>query len=242
MQVEVYPTDADAVEAAAALVAERIREAVVRGRARVALGGGRSSRAMLVTLASRGDLPWGHVDWCLADERCGEPGDTLAHAKVARDSLFGPRGVAASHIRGPVVGDRPDEVATRYAESLSEVLGSGGRFDLVVLGIGSDAALGVLTPGCAALESTALVAVVGAAGAAEPPRVSLTPRALASAAYVIVTAVGPESAGAVASALRDGTGPAGCVLPSERVTWIVDRAAASQLLATAIPVDGTPAP
>ena len=239
MQVEVYPTDADAVDAAAALVAECVREAVSRGRARVALGGGRSSRATLVALASRGDLPWGHVDWCLADERCGEPGDTLAHAKVARDSLFGPRGVAAAHIRGPVVGDRADAVAAGYAESLSQLLGHDGRFDVVVLGIGPDGALGVLPPGCAALEATSLVAVVGAAGT-EPPRVTLTPQAWANAAHVIVTAVGPETATAVAGALRDGTGPAARVLPSDRVTWIVDREAAGLLLATAIPADRQP--
>jgi 6-phosphogluconolactonase len=238
MQIEVYPTDAEAMDAASALVAERVRAGATAGRATVALGGSRSGRALMVALAARGDLPWGAVEWFLADERCGDAGDPLGHAKVARDSLFGPRGVAAARVHVPALdGAGPDAVAARYADALRAALGPAGAFDLVVLGLGSDGALGSLTPASAALDATAWVGTVAPADPHEPVRVSITPALIARARHVMVTAVGPETAPAVRAALRDGAGPAARALPSERVGWIVDRDAAGELLkdATAVP-------
>src|SRR5260370_830805 len=82
----------------------------------------------------------------------------------------------------------------------------------------------------------------GAEEVAEEPRVAripLTRPVLAAARHVIVTAVGGEKAAAVAAAVADGADPAGVpaalVHPSERVTWIIDRAAASALLREARP-------
>jgi 6-phosphogluconolactonase len=237
MQIEVYPTDAEAADAAAALVAERLRSAARGGRAVAGVSGGRTSRATLVALAARGDLPWAAVEWCLADERCDDAADPLAHAKVVRDSLFGPRGVAAARIHAPLVdGGDAGAVAARYVEVLARVLGPDGVLDVVVLGIGADGALGALAPGTPALDAPTTVAVVRVG---DPPRVAMTPAILTRARNVVVTAVGPETAPAVAAALRDGRGPAACLLPSERVTWVVDRDAAGVLLkdATAVPAE-----
>lgn len=234
MQIEVYPTDADAVDAAAALAASHLMSG--RAPATVALGGGRSNRAVMVALAARGDVPWKTTEWYLADERCAAAGDALGHAKVARESLFTPRGVAATLVHGPSLDAAdPERVAEVYATALATRLGADGAFDLVVLGIGADGALGALTVGSAALEATEWVAVVPAARDGGPVCVSVTPALMARARQVIVTAVGPDTARAVAAALRDGQGPAARVLPSERVTWVVDRAAADELLKTATP-------
>src|SRR5262249_50621988 len=116
MRIEVYPTDAEAFEAAAAVVAERLRAAPADRPATAAIGGERSARGVLVALAARGDVPWNRVQWCLADERCGAADDPLRHGKVARDSLFTPRGVAAAHIHEPpLAAGTPDDVAARYA-------------------------------------------------------------------------------------------------------------------------------
>jgi 6-phosphogluconolactonase len=237
MQIEVYPTDAEAADAAAALIAERLRTAARSGRATAAVGGGRSGRAILVALAGRGDLPWSAVDWCLADERCGDAADPLAHATVARDSLFGPRGIAAARVHVPLVdGSDAGTIAARYVERLVALLGPDGALDVVVLGIGPDGALGALAPNSAALDATAWVAVVPSATSGEPPRVAMTSALLARARHVVVIAVGPETARAVAAALRDGQGPAAGVLPSDRVTWVVDRDAAAVLLKDATAV------
>jgi len=234
VQIEVYPTDAEAADAAAALVAAHARAAGKRPT--VAVGAGRSGRPVLVALSSCSDLPWNVVEWFLADERCGAAADPLAHATVARDSLFGPRGVPASRIRRPPADADADVVAAEYATSIAEIVGADGVLDVVVLGIGADGALGSLVDGAAALDAPTWVAVVPG----DPPRVTVTPALIDRARHVVVTAIGPDTADAVAATLRDGRGPAARVLPSERVTWVVDRAAAARLLAGAKPVDDAP--
>ena len=105
-----------------------------------------------------------------------------------------------------------------------------------------------MTPGSAAAESAAPVAVVEATDVTAEPRVAritLTPIALLSARHVIVTATGATRAAAVASALRDPTDvmrrPAQAILPSDTVSWFVDRAAADALLRDAQPAVERPA-
>ena len=194
VQIEVYPTDAEAADAAAALVASQARAA--GKRATVAVGAGRSGRPVLVALASCSDLPWNAVEWLLADERCGVGPDPLAHATVAKDSLFGPRGVPASRIHRPHGDAEPEVVAAEYAAGVAEVVGADGVLDVVLLGIGPDGALGSLVDGAAALDATSWVAVVPG----DPPRVSVTPALIDRARHVIVTAIGPDTANAVAAA------------------------------------------
>ena len=162
MNVDVYPTDADAVDAAAALVAECLRAAANGGRATAALGGGRPGRAPLVALAGRGDLPWARVDWFLTDERCAPATDALATARIARDSLFGPRGVQAARIHGPAPGGgAPDAIASaRWIGARSARTGL--VLGVVVLGQGRRARASART------STHAAVAVVPPSGESEP--------------------------------------------------------------------------
>ena len=238
MTLEVYASDAEAFEAAAALAAEHLRSA--GARATVALAGGRSGRGVMVALAARGDLPWERVEWFWGDERCVPADDGRSNLRLARDSLLVPRGVAAGRIHPPPValGD-PARIAAAYAATLAA---EAPVFDLVLLGLGARGSVASLVPGAAALRASAPVAAVGSEEVAEEPRVAritLTPPVLAAARHVIVTAVGGEKAAAVAAAVADGADPAGVpaalVHPSERVTWIIDRAAASALLREARP-------
>src|SRR4029077_6116097 len=99
-----------------------------------------------------------------------------------------------------------------------------------------------VTPGSAAAGSVEPVALVAATEVTAEPRVAritLTPMPLRSARHVIVTATGATRAAAVASALRDPTDvmrrPAQAILPSDTVSWFVDRAAAETLLRDAQP-------
>jgi 6-phosphogluconolactonase len=168
VQIEVFPTDAEAADAAAALVASHARAA--GKRATVAIGAGRSGRPVLVALASCSDLPWNAVEWFLADERCGAAPDPLAHATVAKDSLFGPRGVPAARIHRPHAATDTDVVAAEYATSVAEIVGADGVLDVVLLGIGADGALGSLVDGARRPTPT-----LGRRRPGDPPRVTITP-------------------------------------------------------------------
>lgn len=236
LELQVYPTDAEAFEAAAALATERLRPAT--GPVRVALPGGRSGRGVLVALAARGDLPCERIDWFLGDERCVPADDPHGNLRLAHDSLFNPRAVPAARVHAPPVDlAEPAEVAAAYAATLEARLGSALSFDLVLLALGGDGAVAALVPGGAALASTAAAAVVLPAELSDEPRVAritVTPRVLHAARAVVVVAVGDLTAAAVAAAMREPHDPtrhpAHLVRPDARVTWIIDRAAAAILL------------
>jgi 6-phosphogluconolactonase len=238
MKVDVYPTDADAFEAAAGLVAERLRAAAgTAGRVTVALSGGRSGRGVMVALAARGDVPWERVEWFWSDERCVPADDAHSNVRVARDSLFVPRGVANQRIHPPPValGD-PARIAAEYAAAVP------AAFDVVLLGVGSDAHVASLMPGARALHATEPVAAVDAAEVGTEPhvaRITITPPVVRAARFVVVTVTGDVKARAVAAALRDPVDteryPAQLVRPGERVAWVVDRPAAGELLRDAQP-------
>ena len=71
------------------------------------------------------------------------------------------------------------------------------------------------------------------------PRITVTPPVLDAARHVVVTITGDDKAAVVGAALREPHDlrlrPVQLVLPSARVTWVVDRAAAAELLRDAVP-------
>lgn len=240
LQIDVYPTDAEAYEAAAALAAAHVREAAAGRRATFALAGGRSGRGVMVALAARGDLPWDRVDWFWGDERCVAPDDPQSNVRVARDSLIIPRGIAAERIHPPPLGlADPARIAEAYGATLATRLAPDGGFDVLLLGVDADGAVASLVPGSAALDATTPVACVPVSDVRREPRVAritVTPSVLRASRRVIVTVVGDAKAAMVAATLRGGRPlPAQLAMPSERVTWVIDRAAAADLLRDARP-------
>jgi 6-phosphogluconolactonase len=243
MTLEVYPTDADAFDAAAAFAAERLRARP--GRVSVALSGGRGGRGVMVALAGRDDVPWERVEWLWGDERCVPADDPRSNVRLARESLLGPRGIPSERIHPPPVElAEPEGIASAYAATVAAVLPSGPVpvFDLILLGVGKNAHVASLMPGAAALRATAPVAPVPREEVSEEPlvaRVTITPPVLAAARHTIVVVAGPEKVAPVAAALRDPLDPtrvpAQLVRPSPAVSWFVDRAAAADLLRDARP-------
>src|SRR5215470_8136718 len=89
IHVDVYPTDAEAFEAAAALAATHLGASGARPT--VALAGGRGGRGVMVALAARGDVPWDRVEWFWGDERC---------VRTIRGATYGWRGTRSSSRAG----------------------------------------------------------------------------------------------------------------------------------------------
>ncbi len=236
MQLEVYQTDAEAYEAAAEIAARHLVAAAASGAATLALSGGRGARALQLALAARGEIAWARITCVFTDERCTTADDAHGNLKVARDSLFAPRGISADRIRAvPVDAGDPTAVAAAYATTLASY-GAPPALDVVLLDLADDGSIAALAPGSTALHADAPVAAVADA---VPPRVTITPVVLRAARHVVLTATGDERAAAVAAALREPVDidrrPVQLVLPSPTVTWVVDRAAAAALLRDARP-------
>lgn len=243
LTLDVYPTDAEAFDAAAGLAAEHLRAAATTHSATVALAGGRGGRGVMLALAARDDVPWDRIEWCFGDERCVPARDSHSNAKLAQESLLGPRRVPAERIHVPPVElEDPERIAAAYADTLRGLLGPSLAFDLILLGMGADGHVASLTPGSAALSATTPVAAVRAEELNTEPRVAritLTPTVLRAARHVIVTVTGAEKAAALATALADEGDVARCparlVRPSATVSWVADRAAVAALLKSAHP-------
>lgn len=181
--------DADALAAdVAARVASWIGTAVeTRGKATLALSGGRTPGTFMTTLGEV-DLPWDKVAVTLTDERC-VPGDhERSNARLVHETLFAGPARAAAFL--PLYTG-PDSLDA--ANALSALL----PIDVGVFGMGEDYHTASLFPGAdgaeAALRADAPspLALISSADLPDT-RISLTAPAIRSARHRILLLTGAQ--------------------------------------------------
>lgn len=233
---------AHAAEFIVGVIAEAIRE---RGRAMLALCGGRTPRktyTLLSQSATRERIDWSRTFIFLGDERFVPIDDAennfamvqrllLAPASVPRENMF----PVPTHLASAAI------VADAYAATIDNVFGSreptaAPRFDLTIQGIGIDGHTAALFPGAASLSVEDRWVVDTPPGILPPPvdRITMTLPVFNAAHVVLFLASG----GAKASILRDVLEgrprreecPAAGVAPENGELYcFVDRAAANLL-------------
>ncbi|MEJ2374999.1 MAG: 6-phosphogluconolactonase [Pseudolabrys sp.] len=213
----------------AVLVAEIARAAIAaRGRACLALSGGRTPWLMVQTLA-REHLPWRDVHIFQTDERVaplGGPERTLTHlSRLFLSSVPLP----PDHVH-PMPVDEPDLVAAarRYGILIERIVGLLPALDVIHLGLGADGHTASLIPGDPVLNVTdADVSISGPYLGHE--RMTLTYPILNRAKQIIWLATGREKAD-VLKRLFDGDTqiPAGRVSRGNAIV-VADRSAAQLL-------------
>lgn len=152
--------EAAAAEGAALIAAQLRTSAAERGRASLAVSGGRTPRRMLELLA-RDALPWDRIDVLQVDERVAPDSHVDRNATAAR------RAFAAQIARFPerfhfmpVTSPDLDAAAAAYAATLHTVAGSDPELDVVHLGLGGDGHTASLFAGSAAASETRAHVVV----------------------------------------------------------------------------------
>jgi 6-phosphogluconolactonase len=210
--------------AAAAVLGDRRRFALV-------LSGGSTPRATYEILAQQygSRVDWRAVEIFFGDERCVPPDHRDSNYRMARESLLDHVPLGADRVHR-MLGERPpQEAADAYAEVLAR---SGGRLDLVLLGMGPDGHTASLFPGTAALDETARTVAANFVPKLDAWRLTMTLPALNAAAEIVIMTAGAEKADALAAVFHapEGTLPIQRLRPSsKRVTWLVDKEAASKL-------------
>ncbi len=242
-QLLIFETAAELHHVAAAYWRRLAQKAVEeRGRFLLVLAGGSTPKPLYHRMAQspyREDVPWSqtHVFW--GDERMTLPEDPQSNYGQARESLLSQVPIPPEQVH-PIPGElEPEEAALAYGETLARWAGAGRswpRFDLVLLGLGSDGHTASLFPGKAVGEEKVVPARAVHAEYGDRPadRVTLTPPVFNSARHIFFLVAGEEKAEALAGVLDGeydpGRWPAQRIQPQDgRVSWLVDRAAATQL-------------
>lgn len=240
-------SDAEGVAREAAdLWRRHAAEAVAaHGAFRTLLSGGSTPRRLFELLAAepRGSLPWPltHLFW--GDERTVPPDHRDSNYGMTRAALLDVVATPAAQVhRMHAERTDADEAARDYQAAVAasfgvDPAGPPPAFDLVWLGLGTDAHTASLFPGTAALREQARWFVANDVPQLATRRLTATYPLLGAARAVVFLVAGADKAPAVARVLARGgdvnDAPARGVRPAGTVTWVLDEAAAAGL-----PADG----
>ena len=212
---------------------------VAAGGGQIVLTGGSTPRAAYGEFVDAVDAVGIDVSACtmwFGDERCVPPEDELSNYSMANEAMFSRLGNARLPTIHRVKAELgPDAGAEDYERVLHEA--GSPRFDLVLLGIGSDGHCASLFPDQSSLgeRSRAVVGVPEAGLEPFVPRVSMTLPRLANARQVVFLATGSSKADAVAAAFGpdarpDPHVPSSLLVPlAKEITVLLDQAAAARL-------------
>jgi 6-phosphogluconolactonase len=210
-----------------------------RGIARVALSGGSTPKSvypLLLEPARRDALDWSAVEFFWGDERAVPPDHPESNFGVAYGMLIShlPEVRATRIHRMQAEAPDLDAAAIAYEAELRLAFGARGdappAFDLVWLGMGPDGHTASLFPESDALDETVRWAVANWAPAQDAWRMTLTFPVLNAARETLFVVTGIDKADALARVRSGDSGlPAGRIT-GPRVRWIVDAAAAAQVV------------
>jgi 6-phosphogluconolactonase len=250
-QVRVYRDSAEVALKAARGFARLADQYVIGcGRFTVALSGGSTPRAMNSLLTGPPFLdtvPWSSIFFFWGDERCVPPDHEDSNYRMARETLLSKVPVPEGNIfRIPAENPDPERAAEEYELSLRSFFLRGAsrtstaplpnvpRFDLVLLGMGSDGHTASLFPNTTALHADDRLVVANFVEKFNSHRITLTARTINNARNVTFLAAGADKAEPLKAVLegRDQpeTYPSQLIRPlNGSLLWMVDEAAAGLL-------------
>jgi 6-phosphogluconolactonase len=236
-RVDIYRSTPDLESAAEREVLGILLQAIRdRGVSTMALSGGETPRGLYRILASlpAGRAPdWSRIHICFGDERMVSPDDPESNYGMVRHELICRVPLPAGNVHR-IRGERPPEIASgEYAADLERTLAfSGGRFDIVLLGLGVDGHTASLFPGKYVLgERVKTVCALYVPGLSSW-RVTVTLPVINSAREVLFLVSGGKKKDIVRRVLDspgpDPAIPATLVSPADFPPhWMLDSAAAS---------------
>lgn len=238
-EIRIVNTAADLFEAAAAEFASLAAQAVAaRGRFSVALSGGSTPRGLYSLLASGAvpEIPWEKLFFFWSDERHVPPGHPDSNYGMAYEAMLSKVPVPPEHIFRIHAEEKDASAAARaYEETLRTMFATPPnaipRFDLILLGIGTEGHTASLFPGSPALEETKRLVVANWVEKLKTDRITFTYPLINYAACVMFLVSGSDKAEILEQILE---GPGG--LPAQKVSpidgkllWLEDHAAAARL-------------
>jgi 6-phosphogluconolactonase len=245
--VEVFPSGAElAVAAAERFVAAAAAAIIATETFSVALEGGSTPRALFAVLgqppyAERIDWPRVHLFW--GDERCVPPDNEASNYGMAYEAMIRHVPVRPENIHRMRGEDPPATAAERYERELRAAFATptggpridpGSRFDLVLLGLGTNGHTASLFPHMQAVREHTRWVMAENIEAVRMWRITLTPVILNASAELLFLVAGHDKAAVLRRVLYGAREtaelPAQVIAPvAGRLHWFLDAAAASEL-------------
>lgn len=232
--------DADALmRGAAEFFLEHAGRAISKhGRFSVALSGGNTPKRayeILATEAYRSRVDWGRVHFFWGDERCVPPDDSRSNYRMTREALLDHLSLKPEQVHRVRGELPPPEGAKDYESALASYFGAGPvRFDLVLLGLGTNGHTASLFPKTPVLHELKRRAAEVYVAELDMWRVTLTAPVLNAAATAAFLVSGADKADVVREILRGPRDPER--LPAQLIrpetgecVWLLDAPAAARL-------------
>lgn len=214
-----------------------------RGRFTVALSGGTTPRRLYELLATeewRNKVDWNKVHFFWADERYVPPTDKANNFRMTDEALLSKIDVPEANVhRFLTESGPPEHVAIQYERMLREffeVAKSAAlpRFDLVLLGLGTNGHTASLFPRSPTLHETDRYVIADFVEEVEAWRITLSIPVLNNGRFLAFLVTGTEKAEVVNDVLLGPSDPerlpAQLILPCNGfLTWFVDQSAAAKL-------------
>lgn len=239
MNIEVCKNTADLATKAAGRVIEKARYSIKEhDRFSIALAGGTTPKGLYSQLA-QSDEEWKKWTFFFGDERDVSPDDEQSNLRMAKESLFRsiPPEERSIVAWGAGSSDRL-AVAENYADRIRAYFGFDSlavpRFDLILLGMGTDGHTASLFPDTAALKESDKIAVANFVPKLNEWRYTLTFPVINNARNVIFLVSGSDKAATLREVISGTDMPD--KLPAQRVEphrgeleWFIDEAAGTLL-------------
>jgi 6-phosphogluconolactonase len=243
-EVRVLPDGAAIAKRCAQKFAEIAAAAIKeKGLFTVALSGGSTPKTLYHLLADdpalRAQVPWDKMHLFFGDERHVGPSDPLSNFRMATEAMISKSPLRPEQVTR-VKGEYPEaeDAAKEYEQAIRTYFklsaGQFPRFDLVLLGMGSEGHTLSIFPGTKALRENRRIAVHNWVGKVLMDRITLTAPAVNNAANVIFMVAGANKAPALTAVLERSYEPD--QLPAQLIQpvngsllWLVDAAAGSML-------------
>ena len=238
MILRIYDDPETLSSAAAELFAQRAQETIEQhANFRVVLAGGSTPLATYQKLARpplRDQIPWKNIYVFWGDERCVPLDEERSNYYQTNKTLLSKVPIPVQQIYPIRCSHDPEEASRQYLATLRSFFDeSPPRFDLVLLGMGSDAHTASIFPGFP-LDRSKIWVEAAYGGEPELWRITLTPEIINRAHLVLFLVQGKSKARALEQVLHGPNNP--LMLPAQRIRpvsgeliWMVDRNAASEL-------------
>ena len=234
-EVVVFPSKESLAESAVTLIIATALNAVAkRGECHIALSGGGTPQPVYDLLAQEAfarQMPWANTHFYWGDERLVPPTEDGSNYKQFKEAVLDHVDVPADNVHR-VLGESSKETAViHYTRTLEYHV---DRFDLVLLGMGSDGHTASLFPHSKIQPDEPVVAVTADYDGRPANRITLTPMILNTSRKLLFLVTGAKKAEMVAAVIQGEENLD--LLPAQRIQpdrgnliWYLDESAAAKL-------------